>query len=186
MNKLAYEIVKLIISIILLIVVINRYMFTDDLINDKYNYSLTNSKIVKTINADDTLDNYYLSHEKSKKIEDMMLKYISNEVDFIYIKEAGKFSNDFANKLSLELIQFKEDIEHYIEDTTYEEESRNKKSKLEMLKEYTEIHYFLDSSTGELIQTFIFYFPNGNISRIELNWMEGECVNDTIFSNKTY
>ncbi|HBE9444523.1 hypothetical protein [Clostridioides difficile] len=181
MNKLAYEIVRLIISIILLIVVISIYIF-----NDKYSYSLNNSKTIKTINAEDTLDNYYLSYEKSKKIEDIILKNISNEVDFVYVKEAGKFSNDFANKLSLELIQFKDDIEHYIDDTTYEEENRNKKSKLEMLKEYTEMHYFLDSNTGELIQTFIFYFPNGNISRIELNWMEGECVNDTIFSNKTY
>ncbi|HBF1820586.1 hypothetical protein [Clostridioides sp. ZZV15-6597] len=181
MNKVAYEIVRLIISIILLIVVISIYMF-----NDKYSHSLTNSKTIKTINADDTLNNYYLSYEKSKKIEDIILKNISNEVDFIYVKEIGKFSNDFANKLSLELIQFKDDIKHYIDDTTYEEENRNKKSKLEMLKEYTKIHYFLDSNTGELIQTFIFYFPNGNISRIELNWMEGECVNDTIFSNKTY
>ncbi|HBG2132341.1 TPA: hypothetical protein KPJ62_002667 [Clostridioides difficile] len=181
MNKLSHEIVRLIISIILLIIIISIYMF-----NDKYSYSLTNSKMIKTINADDTLDNYYLSYEKSKKIENMMLKHISDEIEFADVKEVGNFSNDFSNKLGLELMQFKEDIEHYIEDTTYEEENRGKKSKLEMLKKYTEIHYFLDSNTGELIQTFIFYFPNGDISRIELNWMEGGCVNDTIFSNKTY
>ena len=169
------------VTIVLYMIILASIIIVFSTLNTSDSYEDKSIKI-NEINSSETIKDYEMSKLKSKKIENILLNIVANQKEDTKLKEVNGISNSMANKLNLKLINLGKDIENYLEDTKYEDENRVKKSRMELLREYSEVHYFLDSDNGKLSQTFIFWLPDGIISQIELTWLGGKCIDEKIFS----